>query len=1852
MEKITLNDFERNHFKTKRSWRYCLALLFGMLFMGISSFAQTIQLGSGTTTNSYLPMYYLYDKNYTQTIYTAAELTNAGATATGGTITKIRFKPTASVTTLDWRTWTVYMDNTTKVGFTSTSDWVPSGDLTQVFTGDLPDNTVANTWIELTLDTPFVWDGSNIVVAITEFTPDYGGSPSWASYTLVPSSGSKAIYKYQDGADISMTSPPTGTLVNVVAQIQFDGSLQELCAGTPSGGTSSLTPNGGNSGSNFIASATGVTGASGLTFQWQKSINGTWQDIAGATSITSTITAETGAIGVATDYRLKVTCTASTEIGYSTISTFTIALTYCTPVGGGNSSDEMVNFTLNNLNNTSLPSAGVAGYKDYSGLVAPAQLEIGVPYIATVKGGTGSGNHGAAIWIDYNGNGTFEATEKVSWIGNTIQPNVVASFPEFVVPTGTPTGIYRLRVQHRYNMSGELLDPCIVNSTLAETEDYSVQVFPAPTCIQPATLNALNITSNSANLSWTSTGTSFDIEYGLQGFIKGSAAGTVITGVAAPYALNTGLLPNTSYSFYVRQNCGPVDGYSLWTGPFTFKTACAPVTSFTENFDSYTAVGATNPLPNCWTRFGNTGSSYITTGSGAPMSGANRLYLSGAATGSTNGVAVLPEVTNLSSGTHRLKFKAYASATLKALEVGYYDIATDASSFVVLEAFDMPSTALSSTAEFIYVPELNIIPAGIQSLAFRVNGGAFTGTTTIYIDDVIWEALPSCADVTQFELSNITSSSVEVFWNPIGTETAWKYVYGLSTVTDPNTLTPVNSVNNNPYIELTGLESNTSYKLWVRSDCGNGALGNWSAPQSFTTQCGTVTTFTENFDSSLTGSTNPLPSCWLRAGNGSTYVTSGAVAPTTPPNRLYMFANGTATTPTEAIAIMPPVSNLEAGTHRLKFRAYGSSADKTIEIGYFSDPTDLTSYVFLQTINLTTTTAATSASYTYIPTGVPAGVTRLAFKNAGLPTSYTVYIDDVVWETQPLCPDVNTVTFGGSTTNTATISWLPGGSETAWEYAYALTSANVTDPTTLTAYAVSLNPQTVIPDLLASSTYKVWIRSTCGVDKGVYSTPLTFVTSCEPVATFSENFDSYTATGSANPLPLCWERAGNGSTYITTGGAAPGTAPNRLYMFGSATTPSQAIAIMPPVSNLQANTHRLKFKAYTSSSATGRYIEVGYYTNSTDLSTFVLVQSVNIPGTLAATAQTFVVNPSNIPAGVFSLAFRNPGFPTTSTTVYIDDVVWEAKPTVVPVCATNVVATPNATCGNFATAITWTATPDADGYNLRVGTTAGGTDVLNNLNIGNVTSYNLLANANTTYFYSVIPYNSAGPATTCPELTYTTAANGCYCTSVPTSNDASGISNVLIGNQNFPTGDVMYFDHTATPIDLAQGLNTNLKVTLATGYSYHSNVWIDFNDNFTFEAGELVYNTLTEEVSPFPNPYVQDASFLMPANATLGQHRMRIVSTDSAQNPANPCYSGTYGVTLDFKVNITVIPTCLAPMGLNVTAGSITTEAATINWTASTTAAAEGYDYYYSTTTTAPLATTDPIGSVGAGVTTVSLSGLANSSTYYFYVRSKCSTTDSSAWSQAFMFTTLCGTTTLPYTIDFENATIPNLPSCTTTENVGTGNNWETVSNPGNGFTTKALRYAFNLTNAANTWFFTNKFNLVAGTEYSVTYKYGSSSTLYVEKLKVAYGIDANSTAMTTQLADHPNITTATLQNNTVTFTPTVSGLYVIGFNAYSIASQFNIYVDDIVIQENLGNTDFNNNKFTAYPNPVKNNLTIRYNENIKDVTVFNLLGQQLFVKNINATEGKVDMSNLSSGTYLVKVNSGDKVQTIKVIKE
>ena len=84
----------------------------------------------------------------------------------------------------------------------------------------------------------------------------------------------------------------------------------------------------------------------------------------------------------------------------------------------------------------------------------------------------------------------------------------------------------------------------------------------------------------------------------------------------------------------------------------------------------------------------------------------------------------------------------------------------------------------------------------------------------------------------------------------------------------------------------------------------------------------------------------------------------------------------------------------------------------------------------------------------------------------------------------------------------------------------------------------------------------------------------------------------------------------------------------------------------------------------------------------------------------------------------------------------------------------------------------------------------------------------------------------------------------------------------------------------------------------------------------------------------------------------------------------------------------------------------------------------------------------------------------------------------------------------------------------------------------------------------------------------------------------------------------------------------------------------------------NLATSTFDNASFSAQPNPVKDILNLSYNKNITNVAVFNLLGQVVINKAVNNTESKIDMSELTTGAYMVKVTADNQVKTIKVIKE
>ena len=75
---------------------------------------------------------------------------------------------------------------------------------------------------------------------------------------------------------------------------------------------------------------------------------------------------------------------------------------------------------------------------------------------------------------------------------------------------------------------------------------------------------------------------------------------------------------------------------------------------------------------------------------------------------------------------------------------------------------------------------------------------------------------------------------------------------------------------------------------------------------------------------------------------------------------------------------------------------------------------------------------------------------------------------------------------------------------------------------------------------------------------------------------------------------------------------------------------------------------------------------------------------------------------------------------------------------------------------------------------------------------------------------------------------------------------------------------------------------------------------------------------------------------------------------------------------------------------------------------------------------------------------------------------------------------------------------------------------------------------------------------------------------------------------------------------------------------------------------------------YSAFPNPVTGNqLTIRTaSSDTKKVALFNVLGRRVFTQSFSGTQDTFDVSNLSTGIYILKVTEGSRTATQKVVIE
>jgi hypothetical protein len=304
------------------------------------------------------------------------------------------------------------------------------------------------------------------------------------------------------GASSSSYGEGEDYLVNILATV--------ACTGTPAATTATASASAACQSTSLTLNATGITaGTTGLTYQWQSSPagTGTFADISGATTNPYTLTGQ----ATATDYRLQVTCTASAQTTPSSVVAVgqnAFDTCYGTPTGGVCTNEYIRSVTLNTLSNVGTGTTGTGctgnGYNDYTAdPTLTTTLNIGTAYMISLNLRINSNPAGAGIWIDYNHNGTFDASEYTSVYTNTATASNldVSGSVSFTIPASALTGATRMRVRSANSsvpISATTATP--PNPYYGEVEDYLVTIA-APLPVELISFTAA-AQENAVRLTW------------------------------------------------------------------------------------------------------------------------------------------------------------------------------------------------------------------------------------------------------------------------------------------------------------------------------------------------------------------------------------------------------------------------------------------------------------------------------------------------------------------------------------------------------------------------------------------------------------------------------------------------------------------------------------------------------------------------------------------------------------------------------------------------------------------------------------------------------------------------------------------------------------------------------------------------------------------------------------------------------------------------------------------------------------------------------------------------------------------------------------------------------------------------------------------------------------------------------------------------------------------------------------------------------------------------------------------------------------------------------------------------------
>ncbi|RKX17569.1 MAG: hypothetical protein DRP35_10715 [Candidatus Zixiibacteriota bacterium] len=187
--------------------------------------------------------------------------------------------------------------------------------------------------------------------------------------------------------------------------------------------------------------------------------------------------------------------------------------------------------------------------------------------------------------------------------------------------------------------------------------------------------------------------------------------------------------------------------------------------------------------------------------------------------------------------------------------------------------------------------------------------------------------------------------------------------------------------------------------------------------------------------------------------------------------------------------------------------------------------------------------------------------------------------------------------------------------------------------------------------------------------------------------------------------------------------------------------------------------------------------------------------------------------------------------------------------------------------------------------------------------------------------------------------------------------------------------------------------------------------------------------------------------------------------------------------------------------------------------------------------------------------------------------------------------------------------------------------------------------YQYSSTNAADDYMYSNCIDLLASKTYSLDFWYKTAGgTTYPEKMKVMIGSSPASASMTNQIVDLGTITDTAWTQSSTTFTVPADGTYNLGFYAYSDADMWNLFFDDVVVDEVTNINEVSAQTISVYPTLTTGIVHFSVAANVE---VYSQLGQLVqSSKNVQT----IDLSSMSSGVYFVKVSNGNSSVMKKVV--